>query len=80
MYELLLKKLGKPRLTVILIANEQTVIERLKSRDPNDRDILKAVKTKAISERMIFFCKKFALPHAVIDTSDLTPDEVVDKY
>ena len=28
---------------------------------------------------MIFFCEKFALPHVVIDTSDLTPDEVVDK-
>ena len=78
-YELLLKKLGKPRLTVILTANEQTVIERLKSRDPNDRDIQKAVKTKAVSERMIFFCEKFALPHVVIDTSKLTPDEVVGK-
>lgn len=78
-YELLLKKLGKPRLTVILTANEQSVIERLKSRDPNDRDIQKAVKTKVVSERMIFFCEKFALPHVVIDTSDLTPNEVVDK-
>ena len=78
-YELLLKKLGKPRLTVILTANEQTVIKRLKSRDPNDRDIQKAAKTKAVSERMIFFCEKFALPHVVIDTGDLTPDEVVDK-
>lgn len=78
-YELLLKKLGRPRLTVILTGNEQTVIERLKSRDPNDSDIQKAVKTKAVSERMIFFCEKFALPYVVIDTSDLTPDEVVDK-
>ena len=60
----MLKKLGKPRLTVILTANEQTVIERLKSRDPNDHDIQKAVKTKAVSERMIFFCEKFVLPAA----------------
>lgn len=78
-YELLLKKLGKPRLTVILTADEQTIISRLKSRDQHDRDIQKASNAKAISERMISFCKKFALPHIVIDTSTLTPDKVVNE-
>ena len=75
-YELLLKKLGKPRLTVVLTANEETVIRRLQGRDPHDSDIKKAVKTREICERMIFFCEKFSLPYLVVDTSDMTPDEV----
>lgn len=78
-YELLLKKLGKPRLTVILTANEQTVIERLRKRDPFDRDIQKAIKTKDICDKMILFCNEFELPFIVIDTSNLSPDEVVEK-
>ena len=78
-YELLLKKLGKPRLTVILTANEETVVKRLKSRNPLDSDIGKASKTKAICDKMIYFCKEFDLPHIVLDTSNLTPDEVVEK-
>ena len=78
-YELLLKKLGKPRLTVILSASERTVIERLKSRNPFDSDIQKAIKTKEICDKMILFCKEFDLPFIVIDTSALTPDEVVEK-
>ena len=78
-YELLLKKLGKPRLTVILTANEETVVKRLKSRNPLDSDIHKATKTKEICDKMIYFCKEFGLPFIVVDTGNLNPNQVVDK-
>ena len=78
-YRLLLNKLGKPRLTVILTANEETVVERLKSRNPLDSDIHKATKTKEICDKMIYFCKEFGLPFIVADTSNLNPNQVVDK-
>lgn len=78
-YELLLKKLGKPTLTVILLADKETIVSRLKNRDMNDSDIAKVDKTVAICEKMIEFCKDFDLPFMVIDTSCLTPEQVVEK-
>ncbi len=78
-YELLIKKLGKPALTVILSADKQTIISRLKKRDINDSDIAKADKAAAICKRMISFCKDFDLPFMIIDSSNLTPEQVVEK-
>ncbi len=78
-YELLIKKLGKPDLTVILSADKDTIISRLKSRDENDSDIEKADKAVAICEKMVAFCKEFDLPFMVIDTSHLSPEQVVER-
>ena len=78
-YDLLIKKLGKPRLTVILYSPSETIVNRLISRDKNDNDITKAKKSETIYKRMIDFCDKKKLPYLVIDTSNLKPDEVVDR-
>ena len=78
-YDLLIKKLGKPRLTVILYSPSETIVNRLISRDKNDSDIIKAKKSETIYKRMIDFCDKKKLPYLVIDTSNLKPDEVVDR-
>ena len=78
-YDLLIKKLGKPRLTVILYSPSETIVNRLISRDKNDSDIIKAKKSETIYKRMIDFCDKKKLPYSVIDTSNLKPDEVVDR-
>ena len=78
-YDLLIKKLGKPRLTVILYSPSETIVNRLISRDKNDSDIIKAKRAETIYKRMIDFCDKKKLPYLVIDTSNLKPDEVVDR-
>lgn len=78
-YDLLIEKLGVPRLTVILYSPSQTIVERLKSRNKDDSDIAKAENSEKIYSRMIEFCKTKELPFVVIDTSALTPVEVVDK-
>lgn len=78
-YQLLLKKLGKPQLTVILKASEETVLARLKKRDSKDNDIKKVGKTAMICSRMIDFCEEYELPYMVVDSSDLEPEEVVKK-
>ena len=78
-YDLLIKKLGKPTLTVILYSPSKTIVNRLISRDVNDSDIVKARKSENIYRRMIDFCKMKELPYLVIDTSSLKPKEVVDK-
>ena len=78
-YDLLIQKLGKPKLTVILYSPSETIVNRLISRDVNDRDIVKAKKSERIYKRMIDFCKTKELPYLVIDTSNLKPEEVVDR-
>lgn len=78
-YDLLIQKLGGPKLTVILYSPSETIVNRLISRDKNDSDIAKAKKSEMIYSRMIEFCKSKKLPFIVIDTSNLKAEEVVDK-
>ena len=78
-YELLLKKIGAPKLTVILYATPKVIISRLKSRNINDKDIHRVDKSEMVYSKMIYFCNKFKLPYILIDTSNLTPKDIVDK-
>ena len=78
-YELLLKKIGAPKLTVILYATPEVIISRLKSRNINDKDIHRVDKSEMVYSKMINFCNKFKLPYILIDTSNLTPKDIVDK-
>lgn len=77
-YDLLIEKLGVPKLTVILYSSSETIIDRLISRNKDDSDIAKARNSEAIYVRMIEFCKDKKLPFIIIDTSNLKPEEVVD--
>ena len=77
-YNLILKKIGKPKLTVILYATPDAILKRLKTRDINDADISKVEKSEEAYERMIYFCETKKLKYIVIDTSDKTPEETVD--
>lgn len=77
-YNLILKKIGKPKLTVILYATPDTILKRLKNRDINDADIAKVEKSEKAYERMIYFCETKKLNYIVVDTSDKTPEQTVD--
>ena len=78
-YNLILKKIGKPKLTVILYATPETILSRLKKRDINDSDIVKVGKSEKAYERMIYFCETKKLEYIVIDTTNKTPETVVDE-
>ena len=77
-YNLILKKIGKPKLTVILYATPESILSRLKKRDIHDPDIEKVSKSEKAYERMIYFCETKRLEYIVIDTSNKTPKEAVD--
>ena len=77
-YDLLVKKLGFPDLTVILYADEHAILSRLRHRDELDSDIKKVTLAKEKYEKMIYFCEKYKMPYMVIDTSYLSPEEVVE--
>lgn len=78
-YDLLIKKLSVPKLTIILYCPSKVIVDRLKCRNKDDSDIVKAKNSETIYSKMIKFCKMKKLPFIVIDTSTLTPNEVVDK-
>ena len=77
-YNLVLKKIGKPKLTVILYAKPESILESLKKRNINDSDIIKVSKSEKAYERMIYFCETKKLEYIVIDTTNKTPEETVD--
>lgn len=78
-YDLLVKKLGSPKLTVILYSPSDVIVERLKSRNKDDKDIARAKESERIYSRMIEFCKKYKFPYLVIDTTNLSPEEVANR-
>lgn len=78
-YDLLVRKLGAPRLTIILYSPSKTIIERLKDRNKKDKDIERVKHSENIYKRMIEFCKKYKFPYVLIDTSKLTVEEVVNQ-
>lgn len=77
-YNLILMKIGKPKLTIILYATPEAILKRLKHRDINDSDINKVNLSEKAYERMIYFCETKKLEYLVIDTSNKTPEETVD--
>lgn len=77
-YALLVKKTPKPDLTVILYAKESVIVRRIRNRDKIGDDINKVHKSEEIYRKMLYFCKKYRLPYILIDSTDLSVEEVVD--
>lgn len=77
-YDLLVKKLGFPDLTVILYANEDAIKSRIIGRNICDSDLVKVEFSKEKYEKMIGFCERYKMPYMVIDSSNLTAEQVVE--
>ena len=77
-YDLVSSKIGKPKLTVILYSTKEVIVDRLKKRDLNDKDISRASQSEEIYSKMKCFCEKYNFPYILIDTSNITPNEVVE--
>lgn len=78
-YDLLTQKINKPELTVILYAPQEEIVKRLISRNPNDNDIKRVHNSEEIYKRMIDFCESRNFPYIVINTTNLKPEEIVQK-
>ena len=78
-FDLMANTLAKPKLTVILYAKPESIKARLISRDVNDSDIKKINQSETIYKKMVNFCDKYKFPYLFIDSSNLNPEEVVQK-
>lgn len=77
-YDLATKKLGAPKLTVILYSPTEVIVQRLRGRNKEDKDIERAKQSERIYSRMIEFCTSYRFPFVIIDTSKMNPEQAVD--
>lgn len=77
-YDLAVNKIGAPKLTIILYSPVETIIDRLKHRNKNDKDIKRAAQSEKIYERMMEFCTIYKFPYIIVDNSQINIDKTVD--
>lgn len=77
-YQLLLKKLGHPTLTVVLYAKPETIQARLSGRDSKDPDLKKISRSEKIYAKMREFCVDNGLKTLWIHTDKATPESIVE--
>ena len=78
-FECMVDLIGKPDFTFLLCASAEEGAKRIKNRDPNDPDIRKAKLYPAAREKMESFLKRYEMDYIAIDTTNLNPEEVVEK-
>lgn len=77
-YEFLLKKLGKPYLTIVLYAKPETIQSRLSGRDSKDPDLKKIRRSEEIYGEMRAFCEENELNTLWLHTDNMSPELIVD--
>ena len=75
-FKALIETSGVPDLTILLYASQQTRMERLAKRNKNDPDLNDPEKKDDGYIKMVDFLKRFNLPHVIINTENMTLDEV----
>ena len=83
-YDLLIKKLEKPIITVILKASSKAIHERLIERNPLDKDINKLYNIDFLYNKMYECVNKYDIPYIELDATNINEHEVaniiVNKY
>ena len=78
-YKTLLSLIGVPDMSVILYASPEVRLQRIYTRNKNDRDLQdEAIKADGY-KGMIKFAEKFNMPHFVIDTEEKSIDDIVQE-
>lgn len=78
-FESMINIIGVPDLTIILYASPEVRMERLKKRNPNDRDISDPEKQVNGYDKMLSFFEKFQMPYILVNTENKTIEEVVSE-
>ncbi|MAF09233.1 hypothetical protein CMK11_02180 [Candidatus Poribacteria bacterium] len=69
---------GKPEHTFLLHASLEEATRRIRGRDAQDPDLEKAALGARARQKMESFLVRYDMPHTVVDTTSLRPEEVVD--
>ena len=78
-FESMINIIGVPDLTIILYASPKVRMERLKKRNPNDKDINDSEKQVNGYDKMLGFLHKFNIPYIFVDTENKAIEEIVSE-
>ena len=78
-FELMVNLVGKPDFTFLIYTTIEEAEKRIRSRDPNDPDLHKAKLYPHAREKMESFLKRYKMDYSMINTTNLSPKEVVEK-
>ena len=70
---------GKPNLTILLYASPEIRMKRISKRNPNDPDLYKENMKVYGYDKLINFLEKYKYNYVIIDTEELSIQEVVEK-
>lgn len=74
-----IKLFGKPDLTIILYASPEVRMKRIANRNPNDPDLKNQNMMKNGYDKLLEFVKKYKYNYAVVDTDNLSIDDVINN-
>lgn len=75
-YDCLVKLIGRPDYTFLLYARNDVISQRLKNRNTTDQDFKKIHLNTQSLNKMKNFLIEYEMDYSIIDTSDLSPDEI----
>ena len=78
-FDLILKKIGHPNITVILYADKEIIYERLIKRNNFDKDLKKIKFHDFFYSKVVNFCKTKKIPYILINTNKLSPIKISEK-
>jgi len=76
-FDAVFKTIGAPDYSFIVYGDTETISKRLKTRDEQDSDLRKTGKIKEVYDKMVYFATKNKMPYLLIDTTDKTPENIV---
>lgn len=76
-FQCLIELIGKPDFTILLYASPEEGARRITARDPQDPDVRKTKLYINARNKMEDFLLKNDMEHLMIDTTNITADEVV---
>lgn len=78
-FNTMINLIGTPDITIILYASVETRLNRIRKRNPKDRDLYDAEKHVIGYDKMIDFLDRFNIPYVVINTDNKSEDEVYEE-
>ena len=77
-FRCLVALIGRPDYTFLLHATIEEAARRIRIRNPNDSDLQKASLGREARPKMESFLVRYDMPHTVIDTTNLNPEDVLE--
>jgi thymidylate kinase len=78
-FKSLINIIGKPDFTILLHASVEESEKRIKKRSRFDPDLAKVGLHEEAKKKIKEFLDDYKMPHTVIDTTTLSPEEVLNK-